>query len=109
MGCPWRPANPLELTDPGTRDNHAFCGKQRAFQGFAASVAAETPSSGNHAVAGHIAPPARFHDVSDRARRTRPPRQCRHLTVSRDTPHRDFANDEEDSIGECLLHVLTRL
>jgi hypothetical protein len=60
-------------------------------------------------VARHVAPPARFHDVANRARRTGMTRQSRHFTVRRNTSDRNLADNQEHAISKREFHAFVVL
>src|SRR5262249_29906891 len=92
-GQAWTPpdARQVQYSRPG--DPYTFGGKQRAFHEFVASVAAQPPSGGNHAMAGHVGSRAPAHDVSHRPGGPRPSGELGDIAVGRHSTDRNAADN----------------
>ena len=71
--------------EPRTGEGDPLGHEEAALDLLVAAIAAEPACRRNHAVARHVGPPARSHDVADGARRPGLPRDLRDVPVGGDS------------------------
>ena len=96
----WAPQRPVEVTNPRSRNDHSLGREKRTLQELAAAVAAQTPTSGDDAVARHVAAAALAHDVADGPRGAWTSSERRHVAVRGNAARRNAPDGGEHALFE---------
>src|SRR5262245_55611844 len=87
------PVHSVEFPDLRSGHDDALRRQERTLQPPASAVAAEAAAGRDHAMTGHVRPPALAHDVANGARRAWAACELGHIAVCRHAAHRNAAHD----------------